>query len=80
MRHQPQLFAPQYVRPFVKTNKNDFAEAETICEASSRPGMRYVSVKSVDRQYLSVSHRLLVSKGCLLAPTTIRTEATNSNH
>lgn len=64
MGHQPQLIAPQYVRPFVKTNKHDFADAEAICEASSRPAMRYVSVKSIDQQCLSVLHRLRESWVC----------------
>lgn len=58
MRHQPQLFAPQYMRPLVKTNKHDFAEAETICEASNGPGMRYLLVKSVDQQCLSFHARI----------------------
>ena len=58
MGHEPKLIAPQYVRPFVKTNKHDFADAEAICEASSRPAMRYVATKSVDQQCLSVLHRL----------------------
>lgn len=58
MGHQPQLIAPQYVRPFVKTNKHDFADAEAICEAASRPSMRYVAAKSIDQQCLGVLHRL----------------------
>lgn len=58
MGHQAQLIAPQYVRPFVKTNKHDFADAEAICEAASRPAMRYVAAKSVEQQCLSVLHRL----------------------
>ena len=39
------LMPPQYVKPYVKTNKNDAADAEAICEAVSRPNMRFVSVK-----------------------------------
>ena len=41
------LIAPQFVKPFVKSNKNDANDAEAICEAMSRPHMRFVSVKTV---------------------------------
>jgi transposase len=41
---------PQYVKPFVKRGKNDRNDAEAICEASSRPNMRYVPVKTRDMQ------------------------------
>jgi transposase len=58
MGHSPQLIAPQYVRPFVKTNKHDFADAEAICEAACRPTMRFVAPKNVDQQCLGVLHRL----------------------
>ncbi len=44
--HQVKLISPQFVRPFVKGNKNDFVDAETICEAASRPSMRFVSPSS----------------------------------
>nr|WP_181369599.1 transposase [Klebsiella pneumoniae] len=40
--HSPKLISPQFVRPFVKSNKNDFVDAEAICEAASRPSMRFV--------------------------------------
>ncbi|HAD9696461.1 MULTISPECIES: IS110 family transposase, partial [Klebsiella] len=40
--HFPKLISPQFVRPFVKSNKNDFVDAEAICEAASRPSMRFV--------------------------------------
>ncbi|KZP46214.1 transposase, partial [Escherichia coli] len=39
--HSPKLISPQFV-PFVKSNKNDFVDAEAICEAASRPSMRFV--------------------------------------
>jgi hypothetical protein len=39
----PKLISPQFVRPFVKSNKNDFVDAEAICEAASRPSMRLCS-------------------------------------
>ncbi|CDL82247.1 transposase [Xenorhabdus szentirmaii] len=40
--HETKLISPQFVRPFVKSNKNDFIDAEAICEAASRPSMRFV--------------------------------------
>src|SRR4051812_45258934 len=46
----PRLIAPQYVKAYVKTNKNDRADAEAICEAACRPNMRFVAVKSVEQQ------------------------------
>ena len=47
MGHQVKLIAPQYVKPFVKGNKNDYNDAETIAEASQRPNMRLVPIKSM---------------------------------
>ena len=44
------LIAPIYVKPFVKRQKNDAADAEAICEAAQRPTMRFVAVKSEDKQ------------------------------
>lgn len=43
MGHEAKLISPQFVRPFVKGNKNDFVDAEAICEAASRPSMRFFS-------------------------------------
>lgn len=48
--HEVRLIPPIYVKPFVKRNKNDAADAEAIAEAASRPTMRFVAVKSVDKQ------------------------------
>lgn len=48
--HVVRLIAPQYVKPYVKRNKNDVADAEAICEAMSRPTMRFVAVKSAENQ------------------------------
>ncbi len=56
--HQVQLIAPQYVRPFVTGNKNDFLDAHAICEAASHPSMRYVGVKTPEQQASSALHRL----------------------
>lgn len=44
--HIPKLISPQFVRPFVKTNKNDFVDAEAICEAASRPSMRFDGISA----------------------------------
>jgi transposase len=49
---------PQYVKPYVKTNKHDAADAEAICEAVTRPTMRFVPVKSVEQQSLCELHRV----------------------
>jgi len=48
--HTVKLMAPQFVKPYVKTNKNDVADAEAICEAVSRPSMRFVPVKTGEQQ------------------------------
>ena len=56
MGHTVRLIPPQYVKPFVKSNKNDFIDAEAICEASTIPKMRFVSVKSEEAQVISAIH------------------------
>jgi len=48
--HEVVLIAPQYVKPYVKRGKNDAIDAEAICEAMSRPGMRFVPIKSTETQ------------------------------
>ncbi|MGO9445783.1 MAG: IS110 family transposase [Thiobacillaceae bacterium] len=55
--HSVKLMAPQFVKPYVKTNKNDVADAEAICEAVSRPNMRYVPHKAVEQQAILSIHR-----------------------
>src|SRR3972149_11003110 len=52
------LIAPQFVKPYVKSNKNDANDAEAICEAMSRPSMRFVAVKSVEQQDIQAVHRV----------------------
>ncbi|WP_233810177.1 IS110 family transposase [Paraburkholderia sp. HP33-1] len=52
------LISPQYVAPFVKTNKNDRNDAEAIVEAASRPTMRFVTIKSVEQQDIQAAHRM----------------------
>jgi hypothetical protein len=56
--HTPKLIAPHFVRAFAKSNKNDSIDAEAICEAASRPSMRFVTPKSEDQQILSALQRL----------------------
>ncbi len=55
--HRVQLIAPQYVKPFVKRNKNDAADAEAICEAVSRPNMPAVPIKNASQQAILSVHR-----------------------
>ena len=55
--HTVKLMAPQFVKPYVKTNKNDMADAEAICEAVSRPNMRFVAIKNVEQQAILSVHR-----------------------
>ncbi len=55
--HTVKLMAPQFVKPYVKTNKNDASDAEAICEAVARPNMRFVPVKSVEQQAVLAVHR-----------------------
>jgi transposase len=52
--HTPKLIAPHLVRPYVKSNKNDFADAEAICEAATRPTMRFVPPKTQAQQVLAM--------------------------
>ena len=55
--HTVKLMAPQFVKPYVKTNKNDVADAEAICEAVSRPNMRFVPIKNSEQQAVLALHR-----------------------
>ena len=55
--HEVRLIPPQYVRPFVRTNKNDAADAEAICEAVTRPTMRFAPAKSAEQQSVLMLHR-----------------------
>lgn len=52
------IIAPQFVAPYVKSNKNDASDAEAICEAMSRPNMRFVKPKTVSQQYIQAVHRI----------------------
>ena len=55
--HDVRLIPPQYVKPYVRRGKNDAADAAAICEAVSRPSMRYVPVKTEEQQSVLVMHR-----------------------
>ena len=56
--HEVKLMAPQFVKPYVKSNKNDSRDAEAIAEAVTRPTMRFVPVKDVDQQDIQALHRV----------------------
>lgn len=56
--HEVRLISAQFVRPFVKTNKTDAADAEAIWEACQRPGMRFVALKSEEQQAVLSLHRI----------------------
>ena len=56
--HTVKLMAPQFVKPYVKGNKNDTNDAEAICEAVSQPNMRFVSIKTVAQQDIQAVHRI----------------------
>jgi len=55
--HTVRLIAPQFVRPYVKNNKTDAADAEAICEAVNRPNMRFVPIKTQAQQTMLSLHR-----------------------
>src|SRR6516225_6530182 len=68
--HEVRLMPPQYVKAYVKRNKNDRADAEAICEAVKRPSMRFVPVKTSEQQSALMMHRardLLVRQRTMLA-------------
>ena len=56
--HTVKLISPQFVKPFVKTNKTDRNDAEAICEAAARPSMRFVSPKTIEQQDVQSLHRV----------------------
>lgn len=56
--HAVKLIAPQFVKPYVKGNKHDAADAAAICEAASRPSMRFVAVKTPEAQAVLALHRV----------------------
>ena len=56
--HDVRLISPQFVTPYVKSNKNDRNDAEAICEAVGRPNMRFVPVKSAEQLAVQAVHRI----------------------
>jgi transposase len=56
--HSVRLISPQFVKPYVKSNKNDAADAEAICEALTRPNMRFVPIKTIEQQAVLSVHRV----------------------
>ncbi len=56
--YEVKLIAPQFVKPYVKSNKTDRNDAEAICEAMSRPHMRFVAVKNTEQQDIQAVHRV----------------------
>src|SRR5205085_2297132 len=74
--HQVRLMPPAYVKPYLKRNKNDGRDAEAICEAVSRPTMRFVAVKSIEQQATLAVHTtraLLVRQRTMIASTVLAT-------
>ena len=56
--HTVQLMPPAYVKPYVKRQKNDSTDAEAICEAVTRPNMRFVPIKTIEQQSCLMLHRV----------------------
>ena len=56
--HTGRMTAPQFVKPYVKSNTNDAADADAICEAVSRPSMRFVPIKNIEQQAVLSLHRV----------------------
>ena len=61
--HEVKLMPPTYVKPYVKGNKNDAADAEAICEAVTRPTMRFVPIKGIQQQAVLAMHRVRSGSG-----------------
>jgi transposase len=57
MGHEVVLMPPAYTKPYVKRGKNDAVDAEAVCEAMTRPGMRLVPVKSMEQQATLALHK-----------------------
>jgi len=57
MGHEVRLMSPQFVKPYVKSNKNDMVDAEAVCEAVQRPSMRFVPIKGIEQQDIQSLHR-----------------------
>ncbi len=55
--HEVKLMPPAYVKPYVRRQKNDKTDAAAICEAVTRPSMRFVAIKTIEQQAVQVLHR-----------------------
>ena len=60
--HEVKLMAPQFVKPYVKSNKNDSRDAEAIAEAVTRPTMRFVPIKDVDQSFLAFQEGVSITE------------------
>jgi len=60
--HEVRLIPPQHVKPYRQGNKNDYNDARAIAEAVGRPGMRFVTIKTVEQQDIQVLHRLRAAR------------------
>lgn len=58
MGHNVKLISPQFVKPYVKSNKNDAVDAEAICEAVARPNMGFVAIKNKEQQDIQCTHKV----------------------
>jgi transposase len=74
--HDVRLMPPQYVQPYVKRHKNDAADAEAICEAVTRPTMRFVPLKTSEQQSVLMLHR---SRELLVRQQTMTVNAIRSH-
>ena len=60
--HEVKLIPPAHVKPYLRRNKTDAADAAAICEAAMRPGQRFVAVRSIDNQAAVMRHRVRASE------------------
>jgi transposase len=67
--HDVRLIPPVYVKPFIKRQKNDAADAEAIAEAALRPTMRFVAVKTEDQRRLGFAKLTRIDRKCHFFPT-----------
>lgn len=74
--HTVKLMPPAYVKPYVKRGKTDAADAEAVCEAVTRPTMRFVSVKTADQQAVLMLHK---TRELLVRQRTMLTNALRSH-
>jgi len=66
--HEVCQMSPQFVKPYIKTNKNDYNDAQAICEAVARPDMRFVPSKTIEQQDLQALHRVRTGQASCSSP------------